>query len=149
MHVDLTLLHSCTFVSLDTELLCAIDHSSNAFALAQVASQNRLPFDTVCLCACFLASSCAVFFHLFWFRLLSCRLLSCFGVFVCAVLASALVFRCLCTCVCGRFVLFRCCVGVPYVVLCCWRFLVKITVSLLSGSDTVIFMGGGGPSLST
>ena len=34
-HVDLTLLHSCTFISLVTELLCALDHSSNAFALAQ------------------------------------------------------------------------------------------------------------------
>ena len=43
-HIDLTLLHSCTFVSLVTELLCALDHSSNVFALAQVASQNRLPF---------------------------------------------------------------------------------------------------------
>ena len=35
MHVDLTLLHSCTFVSLVTEWLSALDHSSNAFALAQ------------------------------------------------------------------------------------------------------------------
>ena len=46
MHIDLTLLHSCTFVSFVTELLCALDHSFNAFALAQVASQNRFPFDT-------------------------------------------------------------------------------------------------------
>ena len=35
MHIDLKLLHSCTCVSLVTELLCAHDHSSNAFALAQ------------------------------------------------------------------------------------------------------------------
>ena len=49
LHIDLTLLHSCTFVSLVTELSCALDHSSNAFALSQVASQNRLPFDIVCL----------------------------------------------------------------------------------------------------
>ena len=28
-------LHSCTFFSLVTELLCALDHSSNALALAQ------------------------------------------------------------------------------------------------------------------
>ena len=41
MHMDLTLLHSCTFVSHVTELLCALDHSSNAFALAQVASQKH------------------------------------------------------------------------------------------------------------
>ena len=39
MHIDLTLLHSCTCVS------CSLDHSSTAFALAHVASQNRLPFD--------------------------------------------------------------------------------------------------------
>ena len=44
---DLTLLHSCTFVSFVTELLCAFDHSSNAFALAQGPSQNRVPFDMV------------------------------------------------------------------------------------------------------
>ena len=30
MHIDLTLLHSCTFVSLVTELLCALDHSSKS-----------------------------------------------------------------------------------------------------------------------
>mmetsp|Transcript_19164 Transcript_19164/g.51226 ORF Transcript_19164/g.51226 Transcript_19164/m.51226 type:complete len:102 (-) Transcript_19164:54-359(-) len=29
-HIDLTLLHSCTFVSLVTEWLCALDHSSSA-----------------------------------------------------------------------------------------------------------------------
>ena len=52
MHVDLTLLHSCACVSLVTELLCALDHSSNAFALAQVAPQDKLPFDTVCVCVC-------------------------------------------------------------------------------------------------
>ena len=37
-------------VSLVTELLCALDHSSNAFALAQVASQNRLTVDMVAEC---------------------------------------------------------------------------------------------------
>ena len=47
LYVDLTLLHSCTFLSLVTELLCALDHSSNAFALAQGAPQNRVPFDIV------------------------------------------------------------------------------------------------------
>ena len=50
MHMDLTLLHSCTIVSFVTELLCALNHSSNAFALAQVAPQNRLPFDSLSLC---------------------------------------------------------------------------------------------------
>ena len=35
MHMDLTLLHSSAIVSLVTELKCALDHSSNAFALAQ------------------------------------------------------------------------------------------------------------------
>ena len=43
----LRLFHSCTFVSLVTELSCALDHFSNAFALAQGASQNRVPFDMV------------------------------------------------------------------------------------------------------
>ena len=46
IHVVLTLLHSCIF-SFVTELLCAFGNSSNAFALAQVAPQNRLPFDMV------------------------------------------------------------------------------------------------------
>ena len=32
--LDLTRLHSCTLASLLTELLSALDHSSNAFALA-------------------------------------------------------------------------------------------------------------------
>ena len=45
MHIDLTLSHSCTSVSLVTELLCVLDNSSNSVALAQDASQNRLPFD--------------------------------------------------------------------------------------------------------
>ena len=44
IHIHLTLVHSCTCVSLVTELLCALDHSSSAFALAQVALQNKLPF---------------------------------------------------------------------------------------------------------
>ena len=30
-----------------TELSCALDHSSNAFALAQSTSENRVPFDTL------------------------------------------------------------------------------------------------------
>ena len=42
MHVDLTLLHSCTSVSLVTELLCALDHSSNACALAQGSHKIEL-----------------------------------------------------------------------------------------------------------
>ena len=45
-HIDLTQLHSCTFVSLVTELLCALDHFSNALPLAQDARQKRLPFDS-------------------------------------------------------------------------------------------------------
>ena len=44
---NLTLLHFCTFLSFVTELLCALDHAYNAFALAQVAWKNRLPFDMV------------------------------------------------------------------------------------------------------
>ena len=40
--MDLTLLHSCTFLSLVTELLCALDHSSNAFALAQGCHKTEL-----------------------------------------------------------------------------------------------------------
>ena len=47
LHIDWALLHSCTFLSLVTELV--LDHSSNAFALAQGASQNRVPFDTLFL----------------------------------------------------------------------------------------------------
>ena len=46
-HIDLTPLHFCTFLSFVTELLCALDHAFNAFALAQVAWKNRLPFDMV------------------------------------------------------------------------------------------------------
>ena len=37
VHMDLTLSLSCTLFSLVTELLCALDHSSNAFALAHKA----------------------------------------------------------------------------------------------------------------
>ena len=44
MHIDLTLLHSCTCLSLVTELLCAFDHSSNAFALAQGCTRQS------CIC---------------------------------------------------------------------------------------------------
>ena len=40
MHIDFTVIHSCTVVSVVTELLCALDHSSNAFAMAQVASHK-------------------------------------------------------------------------------------------------------------
>ena len=35
LHVDLILSHSCTIASFVTELVCALDHSSNAFVLAQ------------------------------------------------------------------------------------------------------------------
>ena len=45
LHMDLALLHSCTSVSLVTGLSCALDHSSNDFALAQVVPQNRVAFD--------------------------------------------------------------------------------------------------------
>ena len=41
LHIDLTLLHSCTFVSCVTELLCALDHSSNACALAQARDKTE------------------------------------------------------------------------------------------------------------
>ena len=44
LHKDLTLLHSCTILSLVTELLCALDHSSNAFALAQGCNKTELHF---------------------------------------------------------------------------------------------------------
>ena len=40
LHVDWTLLHSCTFLSLVIQLLCALDHPSDAFALAQGVSQK-------------------------------------------------------------------------------------------------------------
>ena len=40
----MTGLHPCTFLSLVTELMCALDHSSNAFALAQGCHKNRLAF---------------------------------------------------------------------------------------------------------
>ena len=46
VHTDLILLHSCTFASFVTVLLCALHHSSNAFVLVQDSPQNRLPFDT-------------------------------------------------------------------------------------------------------
>ena len=45
--MDLSLLHTCAFVSLVTELSCALDHSCIAFALAQVVPQNRVTFDMV------------------------------------------------------------------------------------------------------
>ena len=47
LHIDWALLHSCTVLSVVTELV--LDHSSTAFALAQGASQNRVPFDTLFL----------------------------------------------------------------------------------------------------
>ena len=49
LHVDLAPLDSCTFVSLVTELSRTLDDSSNAPALAQGASQNRAPFDSLSL----------------------------------------------------------------------------------------------------
>ena len=45
-YTDLTPLHSCTFASLFSVLSRALDHPSNAFALAQVVPQNRVAFDT-------------------------------------------------------------------------------------------------------
>ena len=42
---DLTPLHSCTPASLPLDLLRALDHSSNALALAQAVPQNRLALD--------------------------------------------------------------------------------------------------------
>ena len=69
MHTDLTLLHSCTCVSLVAELLCALDHHSNAFALAQVASQNRVPLHS------FLCFSFFFAFFMFPYFLLSFFLL--------------------------------------------------------------------------
>ena len=42
LHKDLTLLPSCTCVSLVTELWCALDHSSKAFALAQGCHNTEL-----------------------------------------------------------------------------------------------------------
>ena len=47
---DLTPLHSWTFASLFPALLCALDHSSNALALAQVVPQNRVALDILFLC---------------------------------------------------------------------------------------------------
>ena len=47
LHKDWALLHSCTVLSVVTELV--LDHSSTAFAVAQGASQNRVPFDTLFL----------------------------------------------------------------------------------------------------
>ena len=44
MHVDLTLLHSCTFVSFVRELLCAFDHFSSAFALAHGWHNTEMHF---------------------------------------------------------------------------------------------------------
>ena len=44
------LLHSCFLFS---ALSRALDHIPNAFALAQACHKNRLAFDTVCLCVCF------------------------------------------------------------------------------------------------
>ena len=60
LHVDLSLLHSCTFVSHVTGLSCALDHSSSAFALAQVVPQNRVAFDS-------LSVSFSLFFQ-WWYR---------------------------------------------------------------------------------
>ena len=42
LYIDLTPLHSCMFVSLVTELLCALNHSSDAFALAQGCHKKEL-----------------------------------------------------------------------------------------------------------
>ena len=42
LRIDMTLLHSCTFFFLVTELLCPLDHSSNAVALAQDCHKTEL-----------------------------------------------------------------------------------------------------------
>ena len=47
LHTDLTPLHSCTFASLVSRLVCALDHPPNAFALAEVVPQNRVAFDNL------------------------------------------------------------------------------------------------------
>ena len=44
LDVDLTMLHSYTLFSSVTELVCALDHSSNAFALAQECRKIELHF---------------------------------------------------------------------------------------------------------
>ena len=44
LHIDWALLHSGKFLSVVTELSCALDHSSNAFALAQDCHKKRLAF---------------------------------------------------------------------------------------------------------
>ena len=46
--MNLTLLHSCKFLSLVTELLRALDHSSNAFALAQDCHKAELRLSVQC-----------------------------------------------------------------------------------------------------
>ena len=49
LHIDLTLLNSRTCVSFVTELMCALDHSSNAFALAP-SLPNRVAFVNLAVC---------------------------------------------------------------------------------------------------
>ena len=55
-YTGLTPLHSCTFFPLLSDLSCAHDHSSNAFALAQVVPQNRVAFDTGSRCVLHVSS---------------------------------------------------------------------------------------------
>ena len=52
--------------------MCGLDHSFNAFALAQVASQNRFPFDTLLLSRSFFALSFQRFFFFFQKKNLAC-----------------------------------------------------------------------------
>ena len=47
LYTDLTPLHSCIFASLFPALLYALDHPSNALALAQVVPQNRVALDSL------------------------------------------------------------------------------------------------------
>ena len=58
LHVDLTLLLSCTFLSLVTELLCALDHSSNALALAQGCHKTELHLSVSVCVRCVVLFSC-------------------------------------------------------------------------------------------
>ena len=51
LYADLTLLHFCTLFSFATEKLCALDHSSNEFALSQGCHKIKDAFvhDVSCL----------------------------------------------------------------------------------------------------
>ena len=75
MHADWTLLHSCTFFSFVTELVCALDHSSNAFALAQDCHKIELHLSLVLsLSLLFFLSLCYCFSYFYSFSF--CQLIS-------------------------------------------------------------------------